>query len=231
MKYLPSFASLALCIMAASCQPPPIDPDPPDKPTVKQGTVTWDANVGQDSVLYYTTYHGISSRVYSDAIDTPDSVLTAIFDSLSLTEWHYFAVTATNQHAQSNFSNEAVLVPDGEAEYDTLRWQELDELTVVRIIKAEEGLVLDPMQMPEKPVGHIQFHPGAAKEIGFVCDGFADVQFYLVVSGGDDILLDTSETVGGVYFYRDALQAGDRIRFRLEIGDEIVTVTKFLVKP
>jgi hypothetical protein len=98
-----------------------------------------------------------------------------------------------------------------------------------RVIRTEQGLVLSPEQIT-KPVGHISFEPGKVQEIGFICDGSADVQFFQTVSDGDDILLDTSETIDGVYLYRDGLQVGDRIRFRLEIGDETVTVTRFLVK-
>jgi hypothetical protein len=122
-----------------------------------------------------------------------------------------------------------VLAPDGEAGYDTLRWQDFVDLGLYRVIRAEHGLVLNPIQM-SKPVGHIAFTPGAVQEIGFICDGFADVQFFRAVIDQEDILLDTSETVDGVYIYRDGLQAGDRIRFRLEIGEEIVTVINFLIK-
>lgn len=222
-----TFAGLILImIVAASCDNGD-KPIPPDEPTVKSGVVTWDANVPEDSVIYYTVFHGISSRIYTDAIETPDT--TAIFDSLSVDIYHYFAVTATNQYGQSEFSNEVSLAPDREARYDTLRWQDINGLTMFRVIRTEQGLVLNPIQM-SKPVGHISFEPGQVQEIGFICDGSADVQFFQTVSDGDDILLDTSETIDGIYLYRDGLQAGDRIRFRLEIGEEIVTVTRFLVK-
>lgn len=100
-----------LAVGCAGTKPPPVDPPvPPDSVRTFSGTVFWDANPLSDSVITYSVYQGTEPKEYTRKADTPDTSMT--FDDLLRDLTYYSAVTATNRHGESGFSNEVSLEGD-----------------------------------------------------------------------------------------------------------------------
>jgi len=71
--------------------------------TTAPATLVWDYN--DPTVTSYKLYWGIASRTYSNSM-VVGNVLQATIPNLNIGTTYYFAVTASNSHGESAYSNE-----------------------------------------------------------------------------------------------------------------------------